>query len=119
MSLMGHAVVNTCWDIEGFFVCMTSILLLFNNVNTLLENLGTVSTCGKKPVLTVNGLKPPCRCQIAAGKDCDLLELVLVGQTVADICEQQLQRRGHEGDIFPLLSFSTASEVNLNELEWV
>lgn len=49
-------------------------------------------------------------------RDFDLLELVLVGQTVADICEQQLQRRGHEGDIYPLLSFSTASEVNHGEL---
>lgn len=42
--------------------------------------------------------------------------LGLVGQPVIDLCEQQLQRRGQEGDIYPLLSFGTAAEINPGEL---
>lgn len=42
--------------------------------------------------------------------------LGLVGQPVVDLCEQQLQRRGQERDIYPLLSFGTAAEINPGEL---
>lgn len=78
--MMGHTVVNILLSGHRglLFVCKDIILLLFNNVNTLLEILGTVSTCGKKPVLTLSSLKAPGRCQVPAGKECDFLELLLV-----------------------------------------